>query len=54
LKAILKLIGNVHAKAKCYAKMGMVKEAIETANKSIAIAKEAKDDNYVSLNEKIN
>jgi hypothetical protein len=44
---------NVHAKAKCYAKMGMVKEAIETANKSIAIAKEAKDDNYVSLNEKL-
>lgn len=44
---------NVHAKAKCYAKMGMTKEAIETANKSIAIAKEEKDDNYVSLNEKL-
>ena len=44
---------NVHAKAKCYAKMGMVKEAIETANKSIAIATEAKDDNYVNLNKKL-
>lgn len=44
---------NVHAKAKCYAKMGMVKEAIETANRSIAIAQEAKDDNYVNLNKKL-
>jgi len=53
IEANPKAYWNVHAKAKCYAKMGMTKEAIETANKSIAIAKEEKDDHYVSLNEKL-
>lgn len=42
-----------HQKANCYAKLGMKKEAIETANKSIALAKEDKDDHYVMLNEKL-
>jgi hypothetical protein len=31
----------------------MKKEAIETANKSIALAKEDGDDHYVKLNEKL-
>lgn len=44
---------NWHQKANCYAKLGMKKEAIETANKSIAIAKEDGDDHYVRLNEKL-
>ncbi len=43
----------VHQKANCLAKMGMKKEAVETANKSITIAKEQGDDNYVRLNEKL-
>lgn len=43
----------VHQKANCQAKMGLKKEAVETANKSIAIAKEQGDDNYVRLNEKL-
>ncbi len=43
----------VHNKAKCLAKMGNKKEAVETANKSIAIAREQKDQNYVNLNEKL-
>jgi hypothetical protein len=44
---------NWHQKANCYAKLGMKKEAIETANKSIALAKEDGDDHYVKLNEKL-
>ena len=42
-----------HQKANCYAKMGMKQEAIDTANKSIALAKEDQDDHYVMLNEKL-
>lgn len=43
----------IHNKAKCLAKMGNKKDAIDTANKSIAIAKEQKDEHYVYLNEKL-
>lgn len=42
-----------HQKANCYAKLGMKKEAIETATKSMAMAREDKDDHYVRLNEKL-
>lgn len=44
---------TVHQKAKCYAKMGMKKEAMETATKSMNMAKESGDDHYVRLNEKL-
>ncbi len=42
-----------HQKANCLAKLGKKQEAIETANKSIELAKEAKNDDYVALNEKL-
>ncbi len=41
----------LHQKANCLAKLGKKAEAIETAKKSIAIAKEAKNDDYVKLNQ---
>ncbi|MBL7923451.1 MAG: DUF2911 domain-containing protein [Bacteroidia bacterium] len=44
---------NIHQKANCYAKLGMKKEATETATRSMAIAKEEGDDTYVRLNEKL-
>jgi hypothetical protein len=43
----------VHLKAKIQAKMGDKKGAIESAEKSMAIAKEAKSDDFVRLNEKL-
>lgn len=42
-----------HQRANCLAKLGKKAEAIESANKSIALAKEAKNDDYVALNEKL-
>jgi tetratricopeptide (TPR) repeat protein len=44
---------TIHQKANCQAKMGMKKEAIETANKSMLIAKSDGDDHYVNLNQKL-
>jgi hypothetical protein len=41
----------LHQKAKCLAKLGRKTEAIATAQKSIASAKEQKNDDYVKLNE---
>lgn len=43
----------MHQKANCLAKLGRKQEAIEAANKSITVAKEAKNDDYVALNEKL-
>jgi tetratricopeptide (TPR) repeat protein len=43
----------VHQKANCLAKLGRKKEAIDSANKSIELAKADEDDNYVKLNEKL-
>jgi len=42
-----------HQKANCLAKMGKKSEAIATANKSIELAKAAKNDDYVALNNKL-
>jgi hypothetical protein len=42
-----------HQRANCLAKMGKKQEAIESANKSIELAKEAKNDDYVALNQKL-
>lgn len=42
-----------HQRANCLAKLGKKQEAIESANKSIELAKEAKNDDYVALNEKL-
>lgn len=42
-----------HQKANALAKLGKKQEAITTANKSIELAKEAKNDDYVALNEKL-
>ena len=42
-----------HNKANALAKLGKKKEAIEAANKSIELAKEARNDDYVQLNEKL-
>jgi tetratricopeptide (TPR) repeat protein len=42
-----------HQKANCLAKMGKKEEARTTAMKSIELAKEAKNDDYVALNEKL-
>ena len=42
-----------HQKANCLAKLGKKQEAIEAANKSIELAKEQKNDDYVALNEKL-
>ncbi len=41
----------LHQKANCLAKLGKKADAIATAEKSMAIAKEAKNDDYVKLNE---
>lgn len=43
----------LYQKAKCEAKLGKKKEAVETANKSIALATKAKNDDYVTLNNKL-
>ena len=43
----------LYQKAKCEAKLGKSKEAIATANKSIALAITAKNDDYVTLNQKL-
>jgi tetratricopeptide (TPR) repeat protein len=43
----------VHLKAKIQAKLGDNKTAKETAMKSIELSKEAKNDDYVALNEKL-
>lgn len=42
-----------HQKANCLAKLGRKQEAITTANKSIELAKAAKNADYVALNEKL-
>jgi hypothetical protein len=42
-----------YQKARCLAKMGRNKEAIATAQQSMQLAKEAKNDDYVTLNEKL-
>lgn len=42
-----------HQKANCLAKLGKKSEAIATANKSIELAKAAKNDDYVALNNKL-
>lgn len=43
----------LHQRANCLAKMGKKQEAIESANKSMELAKEAKNDDYVALNQKL-
>jgi Protein of unknown function (DUF2911)/Tetratricopeptide repeat len=43
----------LHQKANCLAKLGKKEEAKATALKSIEVAKEAKNDDYVVLNEKL-
>lgn len=43
----------LHNKAKCEAKLGKKQDAIASANKSIELAKEAKNDDYVALNQKL-
>jgi hypothetical protein len=43
----------VHQKANCLAKMGKKQEAIAAANKSKEMAKQAKNDDYVALNDKL-
>ena len=42
-----------HYKASALAKQGKKKEAMEAANKSMQLAKEARNDDYVVLNEKL-
>jgi hypothetical protein len=42
-----------YQKAKCQAKLGKKQDAIATAKKSIELAKAAKNDDYVALNEKL-
>lgn len=42
-----------HYKANTLAKLGKKKEATDAANKSIELAKEARNDDYVALNEKL-
>lgn len=41
----------LHQKAKCLAKLGKKADAIATAKKSIELAQQAKNDDYVKLNE---
>jgi Protein of unknown function (DUF2911) len=43
----------VYQKARCLAKMGRKQDAIATAKKGIELAKQAKNDDYVTLNEKL-
>lgn len=42
-----------HHQARCMAKLGKKQDAIASANKSIELAKEAKNDDYVALNQKL-
>jgi tetratricopeptide (TPR) repeat protein len=42
-----------HNKANALVKLGKKKEAVEAANKSIELAKEARNEDYVQLNEKL-
>jgi hypothetical protein len=42
-----------YQKARCLAKMGRNKEAIATARQSMQLAKEAKNEDYIALNEKL-
>jgi tetratricopeptide (TPR) repeat protein len=42
-----------HQKANALAKLGKKQEAVTTANKSMELAKEAKNDDYVALNQKL-
>jgi hypothetical protein len=42
-----------HQRANCLAKMGKKTDAVTSANKSIELAKEAKNDDYVALNKKL-
>lgn len=42
-----------HQKANCLAKLGRKQDAIAAANKSIELAKAAKNDDYVALNQKL-
>lgn len=42
-----------YQRANCMAKLGKKQDAIESANKSIELAKEAKNDDYVALNQKL-
>jgi hypothetical protein len=44
---------TMHLKAKIELALGLKKEAIATANKSIELAKEAKNPDYVGLNERL-
>lgn len=44
---------TLHTKAKIQAKLGKNKEAIESCNKSIELAKKDSDDGYVKMNEKL-
>jgi len=44
---------TMHQKANCEAKLGKKQEAIATAQKSIELAKEGKNDDYVALNTKL-
>ena len=43
----------LYQKARAQSKLGKKSEALATSNKSIEIAKKAKDDDYVALNEKL-
>lgn len=43
----------VYQKARCQAKMGKKQDAIATAKKGIEYARQAKNDDYVALNEKL-
>lgn len=43
----------IYQKARCLAKMGRKQDAIATAKKGIESAKQAKNDDYVALNEKL-
>jgi tetratricopeptide (TPR) repeat protein len=42
-----------YQKARCQVKLGKKQEAIATARKSIELAKIARNDDYVTLNEKL-
>jgi tetratricopeptide (TPR) repeat protein len=42
-----------YQRANCLAKLGKKSQAIESANKSMELAKDAKNDDYVALNEKL-
>jgi Protein of unknown function (DUF2911)/Tetratricopeptide repeat len=42
-----------YQKARCLAKLGKKQEAVSTAQKSMQLAKDAKNDDYVTLNEKL-